>query len=298
MSRKRADPRTTRAAQRRAEAAAAAARQARSQPVGAGRRRATRIVIAALVLVVAALGLGMVLFVAGGSGGRPVSSSPPPPSVAATPAPSGSALVGGGPLPQKLVAALHADPFRAHIDETTVARSTAGTVTVTITAKAVGDVSGRDVALHVTGTGAGPAVDQQVVSIGNATWIRRTGATAWEIHRRTEAASSIDGLLTTIRLIDDPAVLADAGVETVDGQSLHRLTAIGSIAYRSPDGADGAYDRLDIWTTDAGIPVLARGSFSAQSGTNALVGNVSIKYSDVGKAVTIAPPSGAPSPIP
>jgi hypothetical protein len=244
------------------------------------------------------LALGLVAYVAGPGGARPVASSPPPPSVPVTPAPSGSALTGGGPLAEKVVAALHADPFRAHIDETTVARSTAGTVTVTITAKAIGDVSGRDVALHVTSTGAGPAVDQEVVSIGNATWIRRTGATTWEIHRRTEAASSIDGLLTTIRLIDDPAALADAGVETVDGQSLHRLTAVGSIAYRSPDGTDGAYDRLDIWTTDAGVPVLARGSFSAQNGTNALVGNVSINYADVGKAVTISPPSGAPSPIP
>lgn len=231
-------------------------------------------------------------------GTPPARASSVPSAGSAPPAAVGSALVGGGPLAEKLVAALHADPFRAHIDETTLARSTAGTVTVRLTARAVGDVSGKDVALRVTSTGAGAPVDREVVSLGGATWIRDAGATSWEIHRRSEAARSIDGLLTTIRVIEDPAELADAGMDTIAGRSLHHLTAVGSIAYRSPDGADGAYDRLDVWTTDAGTPVLVRGSFSASQGVNALVGNVTISYSDVGEPVTITPPSGAPSPIP
>ena len=249
-----------------------------------------------------AVALGAIVVLGRGAKPAPAGGSPPPssPSAVQSPAPSrrGSALVGGGALAEKLVAALHADPFRAHIDETTVARSTAGTVTVTLTAKAIGDVSGKDVALRVTSTGAGTPVDQEVVSLGGTTWIRRTGATTWEVHRRSEASASIDGLLTTIRLLDDPSELADAGTDTVDGRSLRHLTAVGSIAYRSPDGADGAYDRLDVWTTDAGIPVLVKGSFSASQGTNALVGNVTIRYSDVGQPVTINPPSGAPTPIP
>src|SRR4029078_10903088 len=98
---------------------------------------------------------------------------------------------------------------------------------------------------------AGCAVDQEVVAVGTTTWIRRTGATAWEVHRRTEAASAIDGLLATIRVLDDPRQLAAPAIDTIDVRSLHHLSAVGSIAYRSPDGADGAYDRLDVWTTDA-----------------------------------------------
>jgi hypothetical protein len=256
----------------------------------------------ARIAVLAVLGVVAVVVLAAfarGGGAAAIASSSPRSSIApSSPSPTGSALTGGGPLAQKLVAALHSDPFRAHIDETTVARSTTGNVTITLTAKAEGDVSGRDVALHVTSTGGGPAVDQEVVSLGSTTWIRRTGATTWEVHRRLDAAASIDGLLSTIQLIDDPSLLADAGPDTLDGQAVRHLTAIGTIGYRSPDGVDASYDRLDIWTTGAGIPVLVRGSFSGQNGTNSVVGNVSIRYRDVGEPVTISPPGGAPTPIP
>ena len=299
MSRKRADPHQSRAAQRRAEAAREGARRTREPEVGAPANRAP-IVAIGTALVVIVLIVGWWVFVAVPGGTRPgiVGPSPSPSTATGASGPSPSALVGGGPLAQKVVAALHADPFRAHIDETTVARSTKGGVAVTLTAKAVGDVSGKDVALHVTSTGAGPAVDQDTVSVGTTTWIRRTGSTTWEVHQRSEAASAIDGLLQTLRVIDDPAELGDAGPDTVDGQPVRHLTAIGPVAYRSPDGVDSAYDVLDIWATDAGVPVLVRGSFSDSQGTTSLIGSVTIRYSDVGKPVTIAPPRGAPSPIP
>lgn len=298
MGKKRAAPHRTAGARRRADAAAAARASARRAPPP---RRSGRV---ARALIYTAIAFGAVIVVGTAAnvlGGNHPAATPSATARSATVEASsrgGSALVGGGPLATKLVAVLHADPFRAHIEETTVARSTAGNVTVRLTAKAVGDVSGKDVALHVTSTGAGAPVDREVVSLGSATWIRDTGATTWDVHRRSDAAQSIDGLLDTIRLIEDPSELADAGTDTVEGQALHHLTAVGSIAYRSPDGADGAYDRLDVWTTDAGIPVLVQGSFSASEGVNALVGNVTIRYSDVGKPVTITAPSGAPTPIP
>ena len=193
MSRKRADPRSTPGGQRRAAAAAGSSRRdPRPAPAAPGRARS----LAVLGVLGIALALGSVVFLSGRAS-RPTSASGGSPSIPAEVSPSaaGSALVGGGPLAQKLVAVLHADPFRSHIDETTVARSTAGTVTVNVTAKAVGDVSGQDVALDVTSTGAGDAIDQEVVSLGGTTWIRRTGATTWEVHRRSEASGSIYGLL-------------------------------------------------------------------------------------------------------
>jgi len=102
-------------------------------------------------------------------------------------------------------------------------------------------------------------------------------------------------LLSTIRLLDDPHQLVDTGVELVDGQALHHLTAVGFIAYRSPDGADGSYDNFDVWVTDSGIPVIAKASFSASQGTNAIVGNTDIRYTRVGGPIAIAPPVGAPT---
>ena len=147
---------------------------------------------------------------------------------------------------------------------------------MTITAKASGDISGSDVSLHVTGTGAGPAVDQEVVAVGGTAWIRPAGGD-WAAHPRAEAASAIDGVIKAIRLIDDPTQLVDAGVETVDGRPLHHLAAATTIVYRSGDG-DGSYDSFDVWVTDTGVPVIAKASFSAQQGANALVGNTDVHY--------------------
>jgi hypothetical protein len=254
--------------------------------------------------VVAAFVGAVAIVVAGfgrtGPGARTVSPGPGGSGIAASdPAPSnGPSLKAGGKLAQKLVAVLGADPFFAHIDETTVARSTEGSVTLNLTAKASGDISGKDVALRVQSTGGGAAVDQEVVAIGKSVWIRPTGSTDWEVHARTATGGSIDSLLETIRLVDDPTTLADAGIETVDGRKLHHLTASGSIAYRSSEADEGRYDRFDVWVTDAGVPVLMKGSFSTMSTTRALVGNVTIRYRDVGTEPVINPPSGAPTPVP
>jgi hypothetical protein len=237
-------------------------------------------VAAVLFVAVAALGIG-----------RPGASVEPSSSAGlaeATPSSASSTAPPGGPIAEALVAALHKSPFVAHVDETTVARSTAGTTTVTVRAAAAGDVSGKNVSLHVTGTGAGPAVDQEVISVGDTAWIRPKGG-AWVTHPRADAASAIDGLLQTIALVSDPNQLADLGVETLDGRSVHHLTAATTILYESGDVA-GSYQDFDVWVTAAGIPVRMKGSFAASEGDNALVGNVDIQYSQVGGPITIKPP--------
>lgn len=223
-----------------------------------------------------------------------VSGQPSPTQTASQPA-SSSTVGPGGPAAEALIRTLRADPFIAHVEETTVARTTTRALAINVTAKAVGDVSGMDVALHVTGTGNGPAVDQELVAVGDTVWIRRGGTTTWEVHPRSAAASAIDGVLATIRLIDDPSQLVDVGVEEVDGRQVHHLTAAGSIAYSTADGVAGAYDRFEIWATADGVPVLAKGAFSAALGTDSVVGNVDIRYSQVGGPITIAPPAGAPT---
>ncbi len=207
----------------------------------------------------------------------------------------GAPATPGGPVAEALIAKLHADPFTAHVEESTVARTTSAALSVTVSAKAVGDISGRDVALQLSGRGAGAPVDQDLVSVGEVVWIRRAGSTTWEVHPRSAAASAIDGLLSTVRLIDDPRQLTDLGIETVDGQQLHHLAAAGSIVYRSADGADGAYDRFEVWATADGTPVLAKGAFSAARGTDAIVGNTDVRYGNFGGPITISPPAGAPT---
>jgi hypothetical protein len=212
-------------------------------------------------------------------------------------APAASGLTTpGGPIAEALVRVLRADPFLAHVESTTVARTTSAGLSIRITAKAVGDVSGKDVSLHVTSTGAGPDVEQDLVSVGDTVWIRRGGAATWEVHPRASAASAIDGLLATIRLIGDPDALIDEGVESIDGRQLHHLSAAGWIDYRPGDGSTGAYDRFDVWVTPEGVPVIAKGAFSAERGTDSIVGNTDVRYSQVGGPIAIVPPPGAPSP--
>jgi len=217
---------------------------------------------------------------------------------AASLAPAASTRSASGGVVEALVAALHADPFKAHIDETILASALTGATKIKVTATAVGDISGRDVAIHITGTGSGPATDHEVVSVGEDAWIRAEGAPTWELHPRIDVAPSLDGLLQAIGLIKDPAQLVDTGVETLDGTALHHLTAPRSIAYESPDGVAGTYDSFDIWTTDSGIPVLVKATFSAAQDTNSINGSTEIHFTKVGGPVTITRPAGAPTAAP
>ena len=213
----------------------------------------------------------------------------------ASAAAAASTTPGGGKLADALVKALQADPLVTHVEESIIASSTTGATRITLTANAVGDISGQDMALHTSGTGGGPPTDQEIVSVGDTAWVRAKGAPKWDVHPRTDVAAVLDGLLHTVRLLDDPSQLVDTGIETLDGTSAHHLTAPGFVPYTSPSGLAGNYDSLDIWTTDAGIPLLVKARFSAVEGINSITGSTEIRYSKVGGPITITPPAGAPT---
>jgi hypothetical protein len=225
----------------------------------------------------------------------PAAASAAPSAAPAASVPAASTAGGGGKIADAVIAALQADPFKAHVEESILASSLTGATRITLTAKAVGDISGSDVAIHTTGTGGGPPTDQEIVSVGDVAWVRAKGASGWDVHPRSDLDASLDGLLQAIRLIDDPSILVDTGVETLDGAPVHHLTAPASVAYRSPNGLDGTYDNLDVWATDAGIPVLIKATFSAAQGVNSITGSTEIRYSKVGGPITITPPAGAPT---
>lgn len=204
-------------------------------------------------------------------------------------------LVPGGKLAEAVFAALHANPFMAHVEESILASTITGGRRLTVTAKAVGDVSGPDAAVHTTGTGNGPATDEEIVAIGDSAWIKPKPTAVWEVHPRSLVAPSLDGLLAAIKPIDDPLELADVGIEDIDGVSLHHLTAVGAVGYQALNGVDGDYNSFDIWTTDSGSPVLVKATFSEFQGVDQITGSTEIRYSKVGGPITITPPSGAPT---
>jgi hypothetical protein len=268
-------------------------------------RRGPAVLAAGIGVVILAVVLGGAALVLGGSrssaspsaAASAASQSSLPASSAATTEPVASAAgsaSAGGALAEAAIKALHANPFLGHVAVTTVARDATKATLERETATASGDISGSDVDLHVTDVGgSNPAVDQEVVVVGDVAWVRPEGG-SWTAHPRTDVAPSIDGLRTTIELLADPNRLVDLGVETIDGQQLHHLSAADGVTYQSASGT-GAYDSLDLWVTEAGVPVIAKGSFNATYGDIPVVGNVDIRYTDLGKAVDIRPPAGAPS---
>jgi len=276
-------------------------------PASSSLMRRPAVLAAGIGLVVLAVAvLGGAALVLGGS--RPAPSPGPVASVAGQPSPStsspaatapGASAAGsasaGGALAEAAIKALHANPFLGHVVVTTVARDATKATLERETATASGDISGSDVDLHVTDVGgSNPAVDQEVVVVGDTAWIRPKGG-SWTAHPRADVAASVDGLRSTIALLADPNQLVDLGLDTIDGQRLHHLSAANGVTYQSASGT-GAYDSLDLWVTGTGVPVIAKGSFNASYGDIPVVGNVDIRYTDLGKPVAIRPPDGAPSP--
>jgi len=267
-------------------------------------------VIGGAAVVVLILVAGIAAAAIGGTTGRPTPSGPAGAGPSSTPVgsggvprPSGLASAGpsiatGGKLAEALVAALHADPFVAHVEESVLSSSLTSGRRLTLTAKAVGDVSGRDVSIETTTTGGGPATDQLFVSVGDTAWFKARGDLGWTAGSRAAVAGSIDQLVATVQVIDDPTLLADLGVEDLDGQRLHHLTAEGGVPFRLPGGVQGDYATFDVWVTDLGIPVLVKATFVQVQGVNSITGGVDIRYSKVGGPISIKPPAGAPTVAP
>ncbi len=262
---------------------------------GAGRNPA--VLIAAAVTAVAVLAVAVVLLVPRSS--HPAASSPP---IAAggsgnpvNSSAGASAAVPGGPVADALIATLHAPDFAAHVEQSILAsRLTAG-ARITLTAKSVADIAHGDLDLHSMTTGGGPATDEEIVVVGDKAWTRSKTAPAWQAHPRVEVARVIDAYLASIQVTDAAAQLGDAGVEVLDGRSVHHLISIGGIPYRSLTGVEDTYDGVDFWATADGVPVDMKATFALIQGPNSLTGSIEIRYSDVGAVKPIAAPSGAPS---
>ena len=200
------------------------------------------------------------------------------------------------PIAEALVAALASDPLSTHLEQTAVASTTDGTSTASVDVNLVGDISGEDVAVHITGTSGELDIDQDVVVIGDDAYARDHGG-AWASAPRAALESTITGIFDSVRLVDDPAALTYVGVESVDGRDLHHLTASGTIPYTPASGGTGSYDTFDIFVEEDGTPVKLDATFSAvdASGNN-VTGELSLAFSNFGDPIEIAVPEGAPAP--
>jgi hypothetical protein len=218
----------------------------------------------------------------------------PSPNTVATPipvpSPSRPALT-GEPHVVALVTALRSEPLITHLEQAAKAKQADGpTVEVGISA----DISGDDMALHLTTTFSGKTSKQDVVVVGDWAYIRADGG-PWKQTPKAVAQASLDSAIQAIRLTDDPADLKYVGVETVDGRQLHHATASRTIPYVPANGGTGQYDKFDVWFEEDGTPVLAKTAFSATANSIKVSGTTEFRYSKFGGPIVIAAPSVAPS---
>jgi hypothetical protein len=208
--------------------------------------------------------------------------------------PSGSTGEAGGPQAEALVAALASEPLITHVEQIAEAAQVGGPANNSLKATLAGDIAGDDLAFHLTTTVSGVTTEQDFAIVGDLAFVR-DGTFPWGSAPKASVQQSADGLTKALRLTDDPDDLRYVGVEVVDGQQLHHLTAARAIRYDPPAGGTGQYDAFDIWTEADGTPVLARTAFSAKDAIgNEYRGTTEFRYSNFGGPIEIAAPSVRP----
>jgi hypothetical protein len=255
------------------------------------------LVLAATVLALAACSTAPAS--SAGPSVAPPSGATPAATPPAAPAPTAAAsATAGGPLAAAVVAKLAADPLILHLEQVATAKTTVNQTEVSADVTLSGDLDGADMALTIKGTSGGQALDQEIVVVGDKAYVRQSGG-PWSSAPRSVVASTLTNLVTSIRLVSDPADLREVGVETIEGRSLHHLTASRTIPYAPAAGGTGQYDVFDIWVQDDGTPVIAKTAFSATAtgGTKAS-GTTDFRFTNVGGPIDIVAPSVAPSAAP
>lgn len=260
-------------------------------------------------LVVVALGALLLVAGCGPAAMTPASisatgSMPPSTAPASSVAPTGrtspsstanGSPVAGGPLVERALKLLQGDTFIGHVDQVATATSDVGGKTVEVRATMSLDVSGPDLSAHVEG-GAGTAkIDTDVVIVGRLAYTRSNGG-AWKVGPRAAVAGSITSLIAALTLVSKPTDLRDAGLETIDGRSLHHLTAASTIPYSTSSGTVGTYDTFDFYVGDDGTPVLFKSAFTGKQGATTIGGTIDLRYSRIGGPIAITAPTDAPAP--
>jgi hypothetical protein len=217
--------------------------------------RPTSLVHGAIVLSIA--------FTAVACAGR---SLVPPPAVR-YPAPAPVRSVGPGDhYVEALVAKLATDPLILHSDQTTKGtasyESEQANLSAELNTTVTMDLSGRDHAMHmVSKTPAGKTAKTDLVVVGKTVY-SRVDKGKWMKSSRVDYERSRTDVARAYRLVRNPAYLRYVGLETVDKQKLHHITAIRDLPYISMTGMAGTFTMLDFWVEDDGTPVLIKGTFT------------------------------------
>lgn len=199
----------------------------------------------------------------------------------------------GAALAVAVVARLQADPFITHVEQIADAKTTetdddgqaVDRPQVQITGSF--DFSGDDMRAVMTASSAEATSRSEMAAIGGTFWTRVNDGDFSAMQRNAEVQVALDEIYSTFRITDDPGLLRYIGLETVDGQELHHLSAVpGTVSYTS-----GTFAALDLYVLEDGTPVLVQGAFTNEGPGVSVVGKTAIKYSSFGGPITIEAPT-------
>ncbi|HYO43555.1 MAG TPA: hypothetical protein VES19_10200 [Candidatus Limnocylindrales bacterium] len=244
-------------------------------------------------LIAGVVGAALLGVVACGSTPSPdPSAAVAPSSASATP----GAVVDGAAFTRAVVARLQAEPFVAHVEqiadaittETTEDGKTVERPNVQLTASY--DFSGDDMRASLTVATTGVTRRSEMAAVGDTFWSRDDESDWVAISRSAEVQQGLDEMYQTVRITDDPAALQYIGLETLDGEQLHHLSALpGRVPY-----ASGTFDALDLYVRADGTPVLLNGKFTTEAPGVVVEGTTAVAYSSFGGPISIEPPVPTP----
>jgi hypothetical protein len=164
------------------------------------------------------------------------------------------------------VAALHKDPFFAHVEQVSTATHEMGGQSEKIFATMSADFAGDDFGLDIAATAIGQKIDLRLRLIGKNAYVNQSGV--WVKGKRSaikgDLKADLEEMVDAVRVISDPNDLRYMGEERVGKEDLQHFRALHQLPYETGLGISGQYDEFDIWVKTDGTPVRYKATYSAE----------------------------------
>lgn len=219
----------------------------------------------------------------------------------AGPTPPPNPILRPGPTPARsidpeakyadaMIAKFASDPLVLHAVETVKMTAASDTDSVKMTASSTLDLSGEDMKMHSAAKVAGKTTKLDLVVVGRSVYAR-VGSAPWRKEPRSSWQQTLDDMVRDLNPARKSSQLRYVGVETIDKQKLHHLTAVQKFPYVMADGQRGTYEKFDVWVKEDGTPVLAKGKISLIGAYGIEVkGTTELRFSKFGGTIKITAP--------
>lgn len=211
-----------------------------------------------------------------------------------------SPAVDDAALRAKFVAILNDPRLHAAVTQDVTAQGTVGARSATVHATATIVLALPDSSWELVTQGSGTTSKMSLIVHGSDVFVRVDPGTWMAAPKGSIDASTLTAALA---VVTDPADLAYAGLEVVDGRTLSHLVATRRLPYTPAGfarsgGGTGTLDDFNAYVETDGTPVRIDVSFSASgmtgSGQMTMAGTTRIAFRDVGGDQVIVAPSLGP----